>query len=157
MQRTAIVLSRSQRRRMLRTAWKSKDANLRTRYMIILHTAAGNSQQQIAAMLGSSVSTVKRTRTRWRALGEAGLIDRREDNAPAKKADEAYASLLTKLAERDFRDVPPQLRADILRYYGRTGGGGGGGTAPAAAARSTAKARKIARDLDRLAAFREQS
>src|SRR5438105_5307402 len=62
--------------------------------MIILHTAAGNSQQQIAAMLGSSVSTVKRTRTRWRALGEAGLIDRREDNAPAKKADEAYAAKL---------------------------------------------------------------
>ena len=92
MQRTAIALSRWQRRRLLRAAWKAKDANLRTRYMIILDTAAGKSQQQIAAMLGTSVSTVKRTRGRWREHGEAGLIDRREDNGPPAKADEAYAA-----------------------------------------------------------------
>jgi transposase len=92
MKRTAIVLSRPQRRRLLRAACKTNDANLRTRHMIVLHSAAGKSQRQIAAMLGCSVSTVKRTRTRWRELGEAGLIDRREDNAPAQKADEAYAA-----------------------------------------------------------------
>jgi transposase len=99
MQRTAIVLPRPQRRRLLRAARKTRDANLRTRHMIVIHSAAGKSQKQIAAMLGCSVSTVKRTRTRWRELGEAGLIDRREDNGPAKKADEAYAAdLLAMLA-----------------------------------------------------------
>jgi transposase len=100
MQRTAIVLSRPQRRRVLRAARKSTDADLRTRYMIILHTAAGKSQRQIATMLGTSVSTVKRTRARWREHGEAGLIDRREDNGPPAKADETYAAdLLAVLAQ----------------------------------------------------------
>ena len=65
-------------------------------------------------------------------------------------ADEADANLVSKLAKRDFRDVPPQLRADILRYYGRTGGAAA--TASATSPRVTASSRKIARDLDRLAA-----
>lgn len=92
MQRTGIVLSRPQRRRLLRSARKTRDANLRTRYMIVIHSAACKSQSQIAAMLGCSVSTVKRTRGRWREYGQAGLIDRREDNGPPKVADEAYAA-----------------------------------------------------------------
>ena len=92
MQRTAIELWRPQRRRLLRAARKTRDANLRTRHMIVIHSAAGKSQRAIAAMLGCSVSSVKRTRRRWRELGEAGLIDRREDNGPPRKADEAYAA-----------------------------------------------------------------
>lgn len=32
-------------------------------------------------------------------------------------ADEAYVALVDKLAERDFVDVPPALRAAILRFY----------------------------------------
>lgn len=99
MQKTVIALSRPQRRRLLRAARKTKDANLRTRYMIVLHSAMGKSQNAIAAMLGSSVSTVKRTRTRWREFGEAGLIDRREDNGPPAKADEAYAAELLGVLE----------------------------------------------------------
>lgn len=92
MQRTAIELSRPRRRRLLRAARKTKEANLRTRQMIVIHSAAGKSQHEVSAMLGCSVSTVKRTRARWRELGEAGLIDRREDNGPPAKADEAYAA-----------------------------------------------------------------
>lgn len=103
MQRTAIVLSRPQRRRLLRAARKTTDANLRTRHMIVIHSAAGKSQSQIAAMLGCSVSTVKRARTRWRELGEAGLIDRREDNGPPAKADEAYAVDLLRVLEHSPR------------------------------------------------------
>lgn len=103
MQRTAIELSRPQRRRLLRAARKSKDANLRTRYMIVIHSAAGKSQKQIAAMLGCSVSTVKRVRRRWRRHGEAGLIDRREDNGPPAKADEAYAVDLLAVLEHSPR------------------------------------------------------
>ena len=76
MQRTSIAPSRPQRRRLLRTARKTKDADLRTRYMIVIHSAAGKSQKQIAQMLGCSVSTVKRALSRWRNLGAAGLNDR---------------------------------------------------------------------------------
>jgi hypothetical protein len=32
-------------------------------------------------------------------------------------ADNAYASLLDKLAGKHFNGIPPQLRADILEYY----------------------------------------
>ncbi|HJU29069.1 MAG TPA: IS630 family transposase [Candidatus Binataceae bacterium] len=103
MQRTAIVLSRPQRRRLLRDARKSSDAALRTRYMIVLHTAAGKSQSQIAAMLGCSVSTVKRTRSRWRDHGQSGLIDRREDAGSPAKADEAYAGDLLFVLEHSPR------------------------------------------------------
>src|SRR5437763_56099 len=92
MQRTAIERSRPRRRRLLRAARETPDANLRTRYMIVIHSAAGKSQRQIGAMLGCSVSTVKRTRGRFREHGEAGLTDRREDNGPPAKADEAYAA-----------------------------------------------------------------
>lgn len=104
MKRIEIVLSRPQRRRLLRAARKSTDANLPTRYMIVLHTAAGKSQSRIAADLGCSVSTVKRTRVRWAQAGEAGLVDRREDNAPPHtKADEAYAAMVREILERTPR------------------------------------------------------
>jgi transposase len=103
MQRIAIALSRPQRRRLLRAARKTRDARLRTRHMIVLHTAAGKSQSQIAAMLGCGVATVKRVRGRWRDLGEAGLVDRREDNGPPPKADEAYAADLLTVLEHSPR------------------------------------------------------
>lgn len=92
MQRTAIVLNRPQRRRLLRAARKSTDADTRVRHMIIIHTADGKSQSQIAAMLGCSLATVKRARTRWRQMGDAGLVDRREDGGREPKADDAYAA-----------------------------------------------------------------
>ena len=99
MKRISIVLSRAERRRLLRTARKTPDAALRTRYMIVLHTAAGKSQKQIAAELGTSIATVKRTRTRWREGGQAALVDRREDNGGSAKADESYAATLLKVLE----------------------------------------------------------
>jgi transposase len=71
--------------------------------MIVLHTSAGKSQSQIAAMLGCSVSTVKRTRSRWRDHGECGLVDRREDAGPPAKADEAYAGDLLAVLEHSPR------------------------------------------------------
>lgn len=98
----SFVLPRPRRRRLLKTARKTADAELRTRYMIVLHTAADKSQRQIADMLGTSVATVKRTRSRWRQGGEAALVDRREDNGPAPKAGDAYAADLLVV----LRDTP---------------------------------------------------
>jgi transposase len=103
MKRISIVLSRPQRRRMLRAASKTRDAALRTRYMIVIHTATGKTQKQIATELGTSIATVKRTRARWRDFGEAGLVDRREDNGVAK-ADESYAADLLAVLEGTPRD-----------------------------------------------------
>ncbi|MDP9176038.1 MAG: helix-turn-helix domain-containing protein [Planctomycetota bacterium] len=113
MKRTSIVLSVSQRHRLIREAARTKDAALRTRYMIVRHTAEGKSQREIARMLGCSVSTVKRTRTRWRESGEAGLMDRREDNTPAK-ADELYA------ADWLPRRCSPRLMAFVFFPRGET-------------------------------------
>ncbi len=97
-----IVLRRPRRRRLQRAARKARDAALRVRYMIVLHTARGKSQRDIATMLGTSIATVKRTRTRWRRDGEAGLIDRREDNGASVKADDAWAADLLVV----LRDTP---------------------------------------------------
>lgn len=60
---------------------------------------------------------VSRLGRRGRALEnlalDTGQPTRGGEYAPA---DETYAALLEKLAERDFADVPPALRADILRF-----------------------------------------
>lgn len=104
MKRISIVLRRPERRRLLRSARKTRDAALRTRYMIVFHTAAGKTQKQIAAELGTSVTTVKRTRIRWRDGGAAALIDRREDNGVSAKADESYAAVLLRVLEGTPQD-----------------------------------------------------
>src|ERR1700752_4797696 len=103
MKRTSIVLGRPQRRRLLRTARRTRNAALRTRYMIVLHKAAGETQKQIAAALGTSIANVQRTRTRCREHGAAVLIDRREDNGVAK-ADESYAADLLLVLQGTPRD-----------------------------------------------------
>jgi len=97
-------LTRPQRRKLLRQARRMRDPDTRVRYMIVLHSAAGKSQRQIAEALGCSASTVKRTRARWRQCGAAGLIDRREDNACQAKADEAYGAELLGVLQGSPRD-----------------------------------------------------
>ena len=110
-------LPRAQRRRLLRAARKSKDSDTRVRYMIVIHTAAGKSQSQIAQALGCCPATVKRVRTRWREAGEAGLIDRREDNSAAAKADEAYAGQLLEVlagSPQDYGHRRPTWTQELL-------------------------------------------
>jgi transposase len=84
-----IVLHGRQRERLLRLARRCRDAELRVRYLIVIHSAEGWSIARIARSLGCSESTVSRTRRRWLKGGEAELIDRREDNGEAK-VDERY-------------------------------------------------------------------
>jgi putative transposase len=88
-----IVLHPQIKSRLARRARRCRDALLRTRYLIVLHAADGQSGRAIAAALKCANSHVSRTLDRWEALGEAGLIDRREDNGNAK-ADDAYVALL---------------------------------------------------------------
>jgi DNA-binding MarR family transcriptional regulator len=61
MQRIVIRLSRQVKRQFRRTISRIKDAKLKTRYLIILHTAEDYSRRQIAKMLLYSSSTTARS------------------------------------------------------------------------------------------------
>jgi transposase len=84
-----IVLHPRTRAKLQRVARKRKDADARVRYRVVLLSAEGWSGKRIARALGCSPSTVSRALSRWESYGEAGLIDRREDNGRAV-ADELY-------------------------------------------------------------------
>ena len=98
MERIVIKLTRQVKRHFRRTISKTKDAKLKTRYLIILHSAEGHSRRNIAKMLLCSPSTVDRVRRRFHEEGELGLIDRRGDNGPAK-INEDYILTLLKAVE----------------------------------------------------------
>jgi transposase len=67
------------------------DADTRVRYLVVLRSADGWSGKRVCRALGCSPATVSRTLDRWEAYGQAGLVDRREDNGQTK-ADELYVS-----------------------------------------------------------------
>jgi len=94
MERIVIVLSRQVKRHFRRVIHKSQDARLRTRYLIILHSAEGYSRRAIARMLLCSPATVDRVRHRYHEEGEGGLIDRRGDSGAAKVTDDYLLELL---------------------------------------------------------------
>jgi transposase len=98
MERIVIKLTRQVKHNLRRTANKIKDAKLKTRYLIILHTAEGYSRRQIAKMLLCSASTVDRVRKRFHEEGEQGLMDRRGDNGPAKINADYILALLKAVA-----------------------------------------------------------
>jgi transposase len=84
MENRRIVLHARTREKLKRTAKRCRDADTRVRYLIVIRCSEGWSGRRIAKGLGCSPSTVTRTLDRWEAFGEAGLIDRREDNGQAK-------------------------------------------------------------------------
>lgn len=85
-----IVLHHRTRTKFLRKVRRLRDADTRVRYLIVLRADQGHGGRRIARELGCSAATASRTLRRYEALGEAGLIDRREDNGQAK-VGEAYA------------------------------------------------------------------
>ncbi len=93
-----IVLHPRTREKLQRIARKCKDADTRVRYRVVLLSAEGWSGKKISRALGCSPSTVSRTLWRWEVYGEAGLIDRREDNGFAV-ADDLYAQTVAWILE----------------------------------------------------------
>jgi transposase len=69
---------------------------MKTRLLILCHSDDGWTGDQIADALHCAKSTVSRVRRRWQQAGQAGLIDRREDNGPAK-VDEAYIAAVQQI------------------------------------------------------------
>lgn len=93
---TAIIgqVPRGVRRRLKHLVYKTRDAGLRTRALIILHAAAGTGPSRIAEAVGYHPSAVLKVVHRFVAEGEAGLRDHREDNGYRKVNDELRAALV---------------------------------------------------------------
>jgi len=91
-------LRRGSKRRLERQARRCKDDQLRIRYLIVLNLARGSTPTETAKSLGIHRSTVYRVAARYRDYGEAGLVDRREENGE-EKLDERYLATLWQLVE----------------------------------------------------------
>jgi len=81
------------KQRLLKHLRQSRDAGLRTRYLIVVNLWSGRSPRQTADVLHVHRDTVYRVARRFTAQGEVGLLDRREDNGDIK-LDERYLATL---------------------------------------------------------------
>jgi putative transposase len=93
MEGIVICLGRSAKRRLHKKLRECRDTRLVKRYLIILDLDEGWSPTEIARMLHVSRTTVYRVAQRFHEWGEAGLIDRREENGE-RKIDEKYLAVL---------------------------------------------------------------
>jgi transposase len=98
-----IVLHPRTREKLKRAARRCRDADTRVRYLIVLRSADGWSGKRVAKALGCCPATVSRTLGRWDGDGEAGLVDRREDNG-VTKADDLYARTVAWVLESSPRE-----------------------------------------------------
>jgi len=87
------ALRGSAKERLCRQLRKCRDTKLRIRYLVIVNLANGRSADQTATAVQVARSSVYRIARRFREAGEAGLIDRREENG-ARKLDEQYLQAL---------------------------------------------------------------
>lgn len=78
------TLSGSARRRLQRASRKTRDAERRRRYRPILLLTEGWRPALIAQTLGCACRTIDPVRRRLVEDGDAGLVDRREDNGPGR-------------------------------------------------------------------------
>jgi len=97
-----IVLHHYVRSKLRRMTQRTDDAATRTRYLIVLHADRSVPKAQIARALGCCRQTVDRVIDRYNELGEAGLLDRREDNGQ-RRADKLYVSTLKWILESSPR------------------------------------------------------
>jgi len=100
-----VRLVRRQRRRYQKIARQCREPETKDRYMIIVHLAKGKRIKDTAEAVGRCERTVRRTRDRWLAMGEAGLLDGREDNAGQAKVTKAYQETLYELLRGTPQDV----------------------------------------------------
>lgn len=90
--------------RLLKQLRSCRDAKLKTRYLIIVNLIHGRSPKETAQIVGVDRSTVYRVAARFRKSGEAGLIDRREENG-SRKADERYLATLYDVVKSSPQDA----------------------------------------------------
>lgn len=83
----------SAKRRLSENLASIEDARTRMRYLIVINLLDHGSPTQIARVLQVARSTVYRVAERFLAAGEAGLVDRREENGN-RQVDEDYQAAL---------------------------------------------------------------
>ncbi|MBL9000168.1 MAG: IS630 family transposase [Phycisphaerae bacterium] len=114
-----IVLNTQTCRRLERLARQEEDGGMRTRLLIIIHAARGWTRKAIAAAVCCSERTVGRVCGRWRAEGQAGLVDRREDNGPTL-ADEAFERVVREVISHRSTEYGHSRPTWTLRLIVRT-------------------------------------
>jgi transposase len=70
-----------------------REVKLRTRYLIVVNLVRHRTASETASALSVGRSTVYHVARRFRETGEAGLVDRREENG-TRKLDERYLATL---------------------------------------------------------------
>ena len=75
-----------------------RDAELRTRYLIVIHLLEGQTVTWISRTLKISRNTVYRTKHRYETEGESGLFDRRSENGERKVTEEFLERLVEVVA-----------------------------------------------------------
>lgn len=91
-------LSANAKDRLRQQLHSCQDAVLKTRYLIIVNLADGRTPSEIQRLCHVSRSSVYRIAERFREAGEAGLVDRREENGP-RKLNEDYLGTLYEVVE----------------------------------------------------------
>ena len=94
MKRNPTAWTREEKEAFRSEALGIKDAATRIRFLVILHTAEGHSQPEIADRLACSIKTVARVQQRFREHGPEGLLDRRGDNGAAKVTEDYILALI---------------------------------------------------------------
>lgn len=82
---------------------KTRDAGVHRRCLIMLNLINGHTVAHTARVVGVAESTVRRVVHRFVELGEAGLLDGREDNGEVK-LDERYLSILDTIVRSSPQD-----------------------------------------------------
>ncbi len=80
----------SAKKRLLNVARSCQKAELKTRYLIILNLYDGITPTETARRLKVARSSVYRIAQRFREVGEAGLVDRREENEDRKLDEQTW-------------------------------------------------------------------
>jgi transposase len=86
-------ISRHAKERLRRRCRSCNDAKLKTRMLVILNLLAGRGVTEVARVCHVARATVYTVAQRFRDAGEAGLVDRREENGE-RKLDESYLGQL---------------------------------------------------------------
>lgn len=91
-------LTRGAKRRLEKRLRKCGDAAMRTRYLVVLNLADGMTPTETARALHVARKTVYKVAARFRDAGEAGLVDRREENGQ-RKLEEDYLGVLYEVVQ----------------------------------------------------------
>jgi len=81
------------KQRLIGQMRQCRDGKMKTRYLIIINLAEGTTPAETARRLKVARSTVYRVGKRFRDSGEAGLVDRREENGERKLEEDYLATL----------------------------------------------------------------